>query len=51
MIQRHYKAKRIDTGKWIKGWYSSYIYSKNNSNYQIRSNNGYQNDIDYTTVC
>lgn len=50
MLQRNHKAKRLDTGRWIEGFYSSYSDSKGNGNYQIRSNNGYQNDVDFTTA-
>lgn len=50
MLQRNHKAKRLDTGRWINGFYSSYSDVKGNGNYQIRSNNGYQNDVDFTTV-
>jgi len=50
MLQRNHKAKRIDTGKWIEGFYSSYSDAKDNVNYQIRSLNGYQNDVDFTTA-
>lgn len=50
MLQRNHKAKRLDTGRWIQGFYSSYSDAKGNGNYQIRSNNGYQNDVDFTTV-
>ena len=50
-MQRNHRAKRIDTGKWIEGWYSSYSDFRGNGYYQIRSDNGYQNDVDFTTVC
>lgn len=50
MLQRNHKAKSIDTGQWIVGFYSSYSDAKGNGNYQIRSNNGYQNDVDFTTA-
>lgn len=50
MLQRNQRAKRLDTGHWIEGFYSSYSDSKGNGNYQIRSNNGYQNDVDFTTA-
>lgn len=50
MLQRNHRAKRLDTGRWIEGFYSSYSDAKGNGNYQIRSNNGYQNDVDFTTA-
>ncbi|MFA5300413.1 MAG: YopX family protein [Lutibacter sp.] len=50
MLQRNHKAKRLDTGRWIEGFYSSWTDVKGNGNYQIRSTNGYQNDVDFTTA-
>lgn len=50
MLQRNHKAKRLDTGRWIEGFYSSYSDAKDNGNHQIRSKNGYQNDVDFTTA-
>ena len=46
-----FKAKRIDTGNWIEGFYCEWYDFKCNKQYQIISSVGHHNDIDKKTLC